>query len=178
MSKLIINRVSQWSLFLVVMFSLIACGSDDSNDNEPNEQAFNVSLYVGTYKGTWTNNTTGATGSAQLDIIADETYKTATLTLDFGGKYLGIDDPPPATLTGTYSDAGAVVKGKSDLFGEYDVTIDPDGDIVGVMKQLADGAIPEMTYTGKLTKDTLEADYVVKFADGTVANSILRMQKQ
>jgi hypothetical protein len=135
-------------------------------------------LYVGTYAGTWTNGATGATGPVTIEIATDEASQTATLTLDFGGNYLGLADPPPATLTGTYDSSGAVVKGSSPLFGDYDVTIDPDGNIVGVMRNLAAGAIPEMTYTGTLTPDRLDADYVVQLADGTTVNSTLRMEKQ
>jgi hypothetical protein len=139
--------------------------------------AFSAPQYAGTYEGTWTNSATGASGPARIIIETNEATGSANLTIDFDGNYLGLDNPPPMTLTGTYDAAGAKVKGNSPLFGDYDVTIDPQGKIVGVMKQLAMGAIPEMTYTGTLTADRLDADYVVKFADGRTVNSILRMQK-
>jgi len=168
----------QWFLSIIVLFSLVACGDNNTSNNGPNEQVFDVSLYVGTYEGTWTNNTTGATGAARIDIAVNESNKTATMTLDFDGKYLGLDDPPPTTLTGTYDSTGAKVKGKNDLFGEYDITIDINGNIVGLVKQPANGTIPEITYTGIITKDKLDADYVVKLADGQTVSSILRMQKQ
>lgn len=138
---------------------------------------FIAALYAGTYKGTWTNTATGATGPATIDIKLDAASHAANLTIDFDGNYLGLADPPAASLSGTYDDAGARVKGSSILFGDYDVTISPDGKIVGVMKKLAGGIIPEMTYTGLLTGDSLDADYVVTFADGKTANSILRMKK-
>jgi hypothetical protein len=171
-------RSSSFRLLIgIISLFLVACGDNTQTNNEPQGKVFNISQYVGTYAGTWTNNTTGATGAAKLIITADSKTNVATLTLDFDGKYLGIDNPPATTLTGTYDSKGALVKGKSDLFGDYDVTIDVDGKIVGIMKNIAGGAIPEMTYTGVITDTKLDADYVVSFADGNTANSILRMQK-
>jgi len=140
--------------------------------------AFDPRLYVGEYAGTWTNLATGATGAASIVIDLQETAKTASLTLDFDGNYLGLGDPPPTTLSGTYDKSGAQVKGVSPLFGEYDVTIDAEGGIVGVMKNLAGGAIPELTYTGTLTATSMNADYVVRAASGQTTNAILRLHKR
>lgn len=152
--------------------ALAACGDDDAADG------FDAEARSGTYVGTWTNESSGTSGPVTISIDADSDAGTASLTIDFGGNYLGLGDPPPTTLTGTVSDAGAVVRGADPLFGDYDVTIAPDGAIVGVMKNLGGGAIPELTYTGTVTEDRLDADYVVTFADGTQATSILRMTKE
>jgi hypothetical protein len=160
-------------LLLVTCALLLLAGCGD----EAASKKFDVSLYVGTYVGTWTNSATGATGAARIEIAADTAARTASLTIDFDGNYLGLDNPPAMALSGVYDDDKATVKGQSELFGAYDVTIDADGKIVGVMKGLAGGLIPEMTYTGALTRDRLDADYTVKFADGRVVNSILRMEK-
>jgi hypothetical protein len=141
----------------------------------PAGKKFDVKAFIGTYKGTWTNQATNATGPASIVINADETKKQATLTIDFDGPYLGLADPPAQTLTASYDDTMAKVTGNNPLFGDVNVTIDPDGNIIGVMKNLAGGIIPEMTYTGKVGGGKLDADYAVKFADGKTVNSILRL---
>lgn len=167
-------------LSLVLMLTLVACNpvaTEIAPTSTPAGKVFEPSLYAGTYTGTWTNSATGASGPASITIDLDEETQTAALSIDFGGNYLGLNDPPAAELSGTFDANGAVVKGSSILFGDYDVTIDPDGNIIGVMKNLAGGVIPEMTYTGTVTGSSLDADYLVKFADGTTANSILQMQK-
>ncbi len=140
-------------------------------------EGFVASRYAGTYKGTWTNTTSGATGAGSVVVALDTGKRTATLTLDFDGNYLGLNDPPPITMIGTYDVNGAVVRGNDPIMGSYDITIDRNGKIVGLLKGLANGAIPEMSYTGSLTGDRIETDYVVKFADGKEAKSIFRAQK-
>ena len=143
----------------------------------PTQTGFDASQYVGTYAGTWTNTATGASGDAQIDITIEETTKTATLSIDFGGNYLGLGDPPAADLTGTYDDTGAYVSGQSTLFGRYDVMIGADGTIVGLMRDVGGGTIPALVYTGTLTPERLDADYEVVFADGSEANSTLRLTR-
>jgi hypothetical protein len=139
---------------------------------------FDVRRFVGTYKGTWTNNTAGTAGPATIQIAADEKNQTAALTIDFDGPYLGLIDPPAQTLVAKYDDSMARIEGNNPLFGEYSVTLDAEGNLIGLMKNLAGGVIPEMTYTGKVDDRRLDADYSVKLADGRVVNSILRLSKQ
>ena len=140
-------------------------------------QGFVASQYAGTYKGTWTNQTTGATGPGSVTVALEPGSQLAKLTLEFGGNYLGIADPPPITMTGKYDANGAVVKGKDPIMGEYDITIDRNGKILGNLTGLVNGTIPEMTYTGSLTNGRIETDYKVKLADGRVMESIFRAEK-
>ncbi len=140
-------------------------------------EGFVASRYAGTYKGTWTNTTTGASGAGSVAIELNSTARTASLTLDFDGNYLGLNNPPPITMTGTYNSNGAVVKGSDAILGEYIITIDRSGKIVGLLKNLAGGTLPEMTYTGQLTKDRMDTDYKVTLADGRVMISTFRAQK-
>jgi hypothetical protein len=165
------SRTRRAALLCLAAVAAAAC------DDTAGPARFDARLYAGTYAGTWTNLTTGAGGAATIIIDLQESTRTASLTLDFDGNYLGLGDPPAATLTGTYDDSGAHVKGTSPLFGEYDVTIDAEGGILGVMKNLAGGAIPELTYTGTLTATTMDADYVVRSAAGQTTNAILRLRK-
>jgi hypothetical protein len=160
---------------IVACLLFASCGDDDST--APTAPHFQAAQYAGTYTGTWANTATGQSGPATIAIAIDESARTASLTIDFGGNYLGLGDPPPATLSGVFDDQKATVKGTSDLFGDYDVTIDANGHIDGLMLNLGGGLIPRMSYTGTLTKSTLDADYKVTLKDNTVANSTLRMTK-
>jgi hypothetical protein len=163
-------RKLAWLIPAALAFVLAAgCGDD--------EKKFEASQYAGTYSGSWTNPA-GGTGSAVVAITIDEKAHTANLTLDFGGNYLGLGDPPPATIQGVFDDKQATVKGKNELLGDYDVTIDADGKITGVFQNMAGGLVPKMTYTGTLTKSKLEADYLVTFKDGSTATSELRTAKK
>lgn len=157
-------------LALAAMLLVGACGNSD-------DEGFQAAQYDGTYRGTWTNEETGASGPVTIDIDIDEAGEGADLTIDFDGNYLGLGDPPAAKLEGTYDDERARAVGQSDLFGRYDVTIEADGAITGLMEDVGLGAIPTLSYTGTLTKDRLDADYEATFADGKTSNSILRMEK-
>ncbi len=138
---------------------------------------FDATKYAGTYKGTWKNPKTRASGPVTIAIRVDQRKRSASLTIDFGGDYLGLGDPPPVTLHGTYNDTRALVRGKSLLFGNYDVTIAADGAIVGLMTNVGGGAVPKLSYTGKLTERRLDAVYKVVFKDGHAATSVLHMTK-
>ncbi len=164
-------KVRNLVLFVPVLALLASACGDDEDDS------FDASLYAGTYAGTWTNTGNGTTGPATIAITVDEKAKTASLTLDFGGNYLGLGDPPAVTIAGVFDDERATVKGSDDLFGNYNVTIEKDGKITGLMENMAGGLIPKLSYTGTLTKSTLDADYQVTFNDNSTANSVLKMTK-
>jgi len=163
---------------LVLTLNLTACGAKPAPAASQGEGSFDVNKFVGTYEGTWTNTSTGASGPAKIIIVDDPEKHVATLTIDFDGNYLGIENPPAQTMPAPYDDTQAHVQGNNPLFGDYDVTIAADGNIIGVMKNLAGGMIPEMTYTGKIGDGRLDADYKVTFADGKVSESILRLTKK
>jgi hypothetical protein len=157
---------------LAIAAMLLAAGCGDSDD-----ERFEAAQYDGTYRGTWTNEETGASGPVTIAIDIDEATGGADLTIDFDGNYLGLGDPPAAKLEGTYDDERARAVGESDLFGRYDVTIEADGAITGLMEDVGLGAVPTLSYTGTLTEERLDADYEATFADGTTSSSVLRMEK-
>lgn len=160
------------ALLIAALSLLVACGDDDD------DAAFDGTKFAGTYVGTWSNSATGATGPVTIVITLAEDTNDASLTIDFDGNYLGLGDPPAATLEGSWDGDGAVAKGKSDLFGDYDVTIDPEGKITGIMQNVGGGTVPMLNYTGQLTEDRLDADYIVTLKDASTVNSTLRMTKQ
>ncbi|RJP52719.1 MAG: hypothetical protein C4583_06155 [Anaerolineaceae bacterium] len=164
-------------IVLVLMVALTACAPKSTPAPVAGEK-FDVNDFVGTYEGTWDNESTGASGPVVISIEADESTHNVTLTLDFGGKYLGLADPPAVTLSATYNDNGATVVGNSVLFGDMDVRIDANGNIIGNFKNLAGGTIPAMMYTGKIGDGRLDADYVITLPDGTTATALLRTQRK
>lgn len=157
-------------LLLILSLILSACGSSPA----PTSGGFDIKPFLGVYEGTWTNKTTGASGPAVITVEANEADKTVTLTLDFDGNYLGLNDPPAFPLTAKYDDNGAYVRGESEILGKMDITIDVQGNIIGNLTDLVGGTIPSMTYTGKIGDGRLYTDYTVTLADGTVTVSELR----
>ncbi len=161
-------------LLVVVSILAVACGSAPTPTPPPTAGGFDIKPFLGVYVGTWTNKTTGASGSAVITIEANESEKTVKLTLDFGGNYLGLNDPPAFPLIAKYDDHGAAVRGENEILGKMDITIDTQGNIIGNLTDLAGGAIPSMTYTGKIGDGRLDTDYTVTLADGTTTVSELR----
>jgi hypothetical protein len=81
-------RISVGVLAAVALLAAAACGDDD-----PDGARFEAARYDGTYRGDWTNERTGESGPVSIAIDIDEASRSADLTIDFGGDYLG-----PATL--------------------------------------------------------------------------------
>lgn len=163
----------------VLLFALNACAPKaPSAPQSSTSGKFDVAKFTGTYEGTWTNEKTGANGPVTISITAEGETGLATVTLDFGGNFLGLGDPPAASVQATYDDNGAYVKGNNVFLGDMDITIDPEGNINGLVSNLGGGAIPSVTYTGKIGDGRLDADYLVTFMDGSTATALLRMKKQ
>lgn len=166
------------ALLAVTALAAAGCGSDDDETAATTAPAFEAAQYEGTYRGTWTNDRSGASGPVTIAIDIDEAKGAADLVIDFDGDYLGLGDPPAARLGGTYDGRQAVARGTSPLFGRYDVTIAGDGAIVGLMEDVGMGVVPRLEYTGRLTADRLDADYTATMADGRVSRAVLRMRKE
>jgi hypothetical protein len=157
-------------IFALIAAMLAGCGL------RPVE-GFMASRYAGTYAGTWTNASSGTSGAGRVVIALDTLRRNAALTLDFDGNYLGLNNPPPMTMLGMFDAYGAVVRGNDSLMGSYNVTIDREGRIVGLLKGMANGVIREMTYTGKLTGSKIETDYAVRLANGKQTKCTFRADK-
>lgn len=162
---------------LALVMALTACAPKPT-PSPITSGTFDVTKFTGTYVGTFTNQQTGASGPVTIVIAADESTRTATITLDFGGNFLGLGDPPAATVNATYDDHAAYVKGNNVFLGEMDITIDADGNINGLVKNLGGGAIPSVTYTGKIGNGRMDADYEVTLPDGTTTSALLRTELQ
>jgi hypothetical protein len=157
-------------VLLLAPLLLLACGGGD--------ETFDPSKYAGTYEGNWLNQAAALTGPGSLTIAIDEAKKTASITIDLGGNYLGMGDPAPVAMNGTYDDKRAQAKGSDQLFGDYDIVIDAKGNITGTMERLAGGTIPKLTFEGKLTNSRLDIDYVVQMPNGGEVKSKVTMARK
>ena len=165
------------SIVIAMSFVLSACGSAEPTP-PPGATPLDVFKFAGHYEGSWTNSATGATGPATFDFVVDEANKKIALTLDMGGNYLGLGDPPPATIYATYDDYFARITGNDPHFGEMDVLIDGDGNITGEFKNVAAGMVPLLTYTGVVGDGKINTTYVITFPDGTTADAVLVAEKR
>jgi hypothetical protein len=119
---------------------------------------------VGTWTGTWTNDTFGSTGPASLILSIDEEAQTLDAVLDIGGNVFGGADPDAETfsmplLPGTY-------EGSSAVFGSYAVTVNADSTLEIVATEMP--AIPAGTFTvsASVDGDSFSGTYEVDFGDG------------
>lgn len=165
------------SFIILISFVLSACGSAEPTP-PPNATPLDVLKFAGHYEGSWTNSKTGATGPATFDFVVDEANKTVALTLDMGGNYLGLGDPPPATIYATYDEYFARITGDDPHFGEMNVLIDGDGNITGEFKNVAGGVVPLLTYTGVVGNGKINTTYVITFPDGTTADAVLVAERK
>jgi hypothetical protein len=164
-------------VFILLVYLLAAC-QPAAPTPVTTAKKLDVNEFVGHYEGTWTNTKTGTSGPAVFDFVADEVNRKVSLTLDMGGNYLGLGDPPPATISATYDDYLARIQGTDAHFGEMDVTIDAEGNINGVFKNVAAGMVPLLTYNGKVGNGHIETTYVVTFPDGSTADAVLTADRK
>lgn len=164
-------------IFILFSLMLSACGNAEPTP-PPNATPLDVTAFAGHYEGSWTNSKTGATGPATFDFIVDEANKTVALTLDMGGDYLGLGDPPPATIYATYDEYFARITGSDPHFGEMDVLIDGDGNITGEFKNVAGGMVPLLTYSGVVGDGKINTTYVITFPDGSTADAVLVAERK
>ena len=165
------------SLVIAISFVVSACGSAEPTPL-PGATPLDVFKFAGQYEGTWTNSATGATGPATFDFAVDEASRKIALTLDMGGNYLGLGDPPPATIYATYDEYFARITGTDPHFGEMNVLIDGDGNITGEFKNVAGGMVPLLTYTGVVGDGRINTTYIITFPDGTTADAVLVAEKK
>lgn len=165
-------------VLIVILLALSACGAQATPTPPANATPLDVNKFAGHYEGSWTNSKTGATGPAIFDFVVDEANKKISLTLDMGGNYLGLGDPPAATIYADYDEYFARITGNDLHFGEMDVTIDGNGNINGVFKNVAGGMVPLLTYNGIVGDGKINTTYVITFPDGTTADAVLVAERK
>lgn len=173
--------VPAFAVAAALLAGAAACGGDDGASSSATSgivaPAFDADRFSGVYKGTWENLGNGEKGPAMIEIQTDKATGKAKLVLDFDGNYLGLGDPPRHEMDATFTDKGALGEGHHPLFGDYHVTVDPNGEMRGDFLNVAGGLIKKLSYTGKLDGTHLDADYTVERGDGKVAKAIAKLTK-
>jgi len=159
--------------FVIIMSLLLSSCGQATPTPAISGTPLDVNKFAGHYEGAWTNPETGATGPATFDFVVDEAARKVSLTLDMGGNYLGLGDPPPATIYATYDDYIARIEGNDPHFGEMNVIIDGDGNINGEFKNVASGMIPLLTYTGVVGNGHIDTTYIITFPGGATTEAKL-----
>ena len=75
-------------------------------------------------------HTYSTTGGATAT-VAVSTDGTVTVTIDLDGLVFGLIDPPPQTVTSTYSASGIVFEELNTAIGDVKVTMTPASDTSG-----------------------------------------------
>lgn len=134
---------------------------------------FHVSNYpvaslVGTYRGSWTNNTFGSTGSV-LAKVDDSSPGIITITITLGGTVGGVAAPPPFTETLTLNSQGGIINGGSAQYGAIKGTFTTDGKFQGTVTEIPGGVIKSAAFSGTLSRDSLSLNFTISFVSGASA---------
>lgn len=123
---------------------------------------------VGSYSGSWTNDTFQTTGSATASIAIHGSQ--FTITFDLGGMVFGLLDPAPIQLVGTIDqqDVASVSSDTGTLFGAFAATIRGSDGTFNLTLSMLPQEIPILTATASGTVNHsggVQANYQVHFAD-------------
>ena len=128
-----------------------------------------VSQVLGTYTGSWTNQTFGSTGSAGIQIL-DTAAGVITVSAQLGGNVFGAG-PTSFTLPVNLQ-AGNTVSAAT-AFGPLTATVSQNLGIQGGIAFNPGGPISAMTFTGSLASGVIHVNYTVSFNSGLTAIGIL-----
>jgi hypothetical protein len=132
--------------------------------------------YAGDWSGAWQNQTFGTTGEA-LATVTVRDDGTAEIVLDLGGFVFGVINPPPITLSGTYTATDATFGLEEDpTFGNIAVTFTAQGEVIATFANLLlQGG--SMSVTGTFTPQRIEMNYSLSL--GSInANGVLNLDHE
>ena len=157
-----------------------------SPDAGASASKFNPTDYVGTWTGSWENETFDTTGPASMELKTKGKGKKRKFigVFDLGGNAFGCDNPPPRKVKMT--------KGKGDdtwnKKGFRASWTNDHGDLHIAYEHASksvtgDGVSPcngdiAYTYEGKMTKQKVTADVHITFQGDPFAESTLELNKE
>jgi hypothetical protein len=140
---------------------------------------FNVSRYLGTWTGTWINNTFSSVGTNTLTISADESAMTVTIAFSTTGHALGTPGGVPTQSNMTaYDDSGFTATATLNVYGTATITVDADGDITASGVNIPAGGIERWDATGTITDTQLVLDWTITFTGGATATGRTTLNRQ
>ncbi|HYK42635.1 MAG TPA: hypothetical protein VE007_09605 [Thermoanaerobaculia bacterium] len=134
--------------------------------------------FAGNWTGAWVNNTFSTTGPASLSVAVNTAAQTFQFTLALGGNVFGAGTPPPQTLSGTYTAAGATITGHSTLFGDVTMSIGSNGAVSGQAINVPNPQISRIDFAGTANAQTITLTYVIQFTTGGIATGVLTLNHQ
>jgi hypothetical protein len=133
---------------------------------------------IGTWSGSWTNQTFGSTGSANFEIV-DSSPGVVTITVDLGGNVFGGVDPPAFTVTATLDSEGNItITGESPVLGTLNIIFNTDGTFTGTVESIPAAGIDSTNFSGTVSNGVLTLNYTVNFSNNTQAVGILTATRQ
>ena len=187
-------RARWWMASMASAVILVACDGGAAPDETPNPTdpatteptdatpspsvdasqpaEVDVSGFVGSYTGTWTNTTFDSTGPVTMDIQADADAGTFAVVIDLDGSVFGAGDPEPFTFEGGFTADGGATSGSSPVLGSFTFTIDGQGEWQLNAPDVPDTRVAAFTVSGTAQGGAVNATYAVIFeagggADGT-----------
>ena len=118
-----------------------------------------VTTLVGTYTGSWVDNTFTTTGTASLTVTFDSGTNVFTVMSDLNGMVYGQQDFPEETWTADYVPASTVFTENSATFGTLTLTVNGDGTVTA--EGLNAGGFTKVTWTGTIDANTVNLSWML-----------------
>ena len=116
--------------------------------------------FIGTYTGTWFNNTFQSDGSAQIDLAV--TGNDATMTATMGDNVFGIHfDPSPVVIPGTVNGNQIDFDTNAGIFGNVVATIMSDGSVSYTLTIIPGTSFMSITGTGMIGGGHWDMNYEI-----------------
>lgn len=134
---------------------------------------FPIAAALGTFTGTWNNQTFGTTGPVTFQ-VSDTSPGVLTMTVTLGGNVFGGVAPPPFTVTGTLNSQGIVtLSGGPASFGTVNGTIGTNGLFNFTIINIPGGFITSAVFNGTYSGGVISLGYTINFNSGSPATGTL-----
>ena len=136
-----------------------------------------VSVILGSYSGTWSNQTYGTSGPINF-LIADSQPGFLTMETTLGGSVFGEPAPSPFAVSADLRAPGVItLSGGSGPFGTITGTIGPGGAFQATLSSVPGGIISSATASGTLLNGAFNVGYTINFYGGNPATGMVSAQR-
>jgi hypothetical protein len=116
--------------------------------------------FIGTYTGTWFNNTFQSAGPAQIDLAI--TGNDATMTATMGNNVFGIHfNPSPVVIPGTVNGNQIDFDTDAGIFGDVVATIMSDGSVSYTLTMIPGTSFMSITGSGTIGAGRWDMNYEI-----------------
>ena len=184
-------QLTRWLILsIVASLLLLAACSDDGDNGAPDAPAATDTVadrpaddsidgdgifeLAGEWSGDWNNDTFGSSAPITMSIVVND---DGTASFTFGlsdtteGAPFGVPGLSPRTFEGTHDDTGlsVIVRG-DEIFGDMNVTISPEGDLIAEATMAGVPGITALTVRGSFDGAGMEITYTIRFPDASSAS--------